>query len=130
MEKIRAETGKNEIGAWLEVVVIDNVTSYYQHRARRFCAHKPVCSLMPGKQTARVYYKPHGVAGFITPWNYPLNNAFLDLVAALIAGNTVLLKPSEITPFTALLVVDYMYQAGIPRDVIQILRELGKPVRL
>ncbi len=126
MEKIRAETGKNEIGAWLEVVVIDNVTTYYKYRAAQILRPQTRRSLMPGKQTARVYYKPHGVAGFITPWNYPLNNAFLDLVAALIAGNTVLLKPSEITPFTALLVVDYMYQAGIPKDVIQVLTGDGQ----
>jgi succinate-semialdehyde dehydrogenase/glutarate-semialdehyde dehydrogenase len=61
------------------------------------------------------------VAGFITPWNYPLNNAFIDLIPALIAGNTVLLKPSEITPHTALYTVELMRKVGIPRDVMQVL---------
>ncbi len=126
VEKIRAETGKNEIGAWLEVVVIDNTVAYYHQHAAHFLSPRTRRSLLPGKHKARVYYKPHGVAGFITPWNYPLNNAFIDLVAALIAGNTVLLKPSEITPFTAIYAVDLMYKAGIPRDVIQIVTGDGR----
>jgi succinate-semialdehyde dehydrogenase/glutarate-semialdehyde dehydrogenase len=119
LEKIRAETGKNEIGAWLEVVVIDTVVSYYSHHAPKLLKPQTRRSLFPGKHTARVYYKPHGVAGFITPWNYPLNNAFVDLIPALIAGNTVVLKPSEVTPYTALYALELMYRAGIPRDVIQ-----------
>lgn len=126
VEKIRTETGKNEIGAWLEVVVIDTVVSYYHQRAAKILGRQTRPSLFPMKQTARVYYKPHGVAGFITPWNYPLNNAFIDLIPALIAGNTVLLKPSEITPFVALYAVEMMYQAGIPKDVVQIVTGDGK----
>lgn len=47
-------------------------------------------------------------------------NALVDLIAAMFAGNTILLKPSEITPFTARYAVDLMYKAGIPKDVIQI----------
>jgi acyl-CoA reductase-like NAD-dependent aldehyde dehydrogenase len=125
MQKIRAETGKNDTGAWLEVVVIDNVVAYYAHNAARILRPQRRASLLPFIQRAKVYYKPHGVAGFITPWNYPLNNAFIDLVPALIAGNTVVLKPSEITPFTALYAVDLMYRAGIPRDVIQVVTGAG-----
>jgi succinate-semialdehyde dehydrogenase / glutarate-semialdehyde dehydrogenase len=125
-QKIRAETGKNEIGSWLEVVVIDTVVAYYHHHAPRILSRKTRRSLFPGKQTARVYYKPHGVCGFITPWNYPLNNAFIDLIPALIAGNTVLLKPSEITPYTAIYAVELMVKAGIPKDVIQIVTGDGQ----
>lgn len=126
MQKIRSETGKNEIGSWLEVVVVDTVVAYYHHQAPRLLKPQTRRSLFPGKQTARVYYKPHGVCGFITPWNYPLNNAFIDLIPALIAGNTVLLKPSEITPFTAQYAVELMYKAGIPKDVIQIVTGDGR----
>lgn len=120
IEKIRSETGKNEIGAWLEIAVIDNTVAYYHHRAPGLLRPQTRRSLFPGKHKARLYYKPHGIAGFITPWNYPLNNAFIDLIPALIAGNTVILKPSEVTPFTAFFTVDLMYKAGIPKDVIQI----------
>lgn len=125
IEKVRSETGKNQIGAWLEVFVMDNTVAYYENHAPRLLRPQTRRSLLPGKQTARVHYKAHGVCGFITPWNYPLNNAFIDLIPALIAGNTVLLKPSEVTPFTALYVVDLMYKAGIPRDVIQVVTGAG-----
>jgi succinate-semialdehyde dehydrogenase/glutarate-semialdehyde dehydrogenase len=117
---IRRETGKTELGAWEEVAVIDTVVSYYNKHAARFLRPQTRRSAIPVRHTARLYYKAHGVAGFITPWNYPLNNAFIDLIAAMFAGNTILLKPSEITPFTAQYAVDLMYKAGIPKDVIQV----------
>ena len=60
------------------------------------------------------------MAGFITPWNYPYLNALGDLIPALIAGNAVVLKPSEITPYTALYAVEMMHKVGIPRDVVQV----------
>jgi len=126
VQTVRAETGKNEIGAWLEVVVLDTIVSYYAHHAPRLLRPQTRRSLFPGKQTARVYYKAHGVCGFITPWNYPLNNAFIDLLPALIAGNSVLLKPSEITPLTAVYAVELMVKAGIPTDVIQIVSGDGR----
>jgi acyl-CoA reductase-like NAD-dependent aldehyde dehydrogenase len=126
MQTVRAETGKNDTGAWLEVLVIENTVSYYTHRAPQFLRPQTRRSLLPFIQRARVYYKPHGVCGFITPWNYPLNNAFIDLIPAMIAGNTIVLKPSEITPFTALYAVDLMYRAGIPKDVIQVVTGDGR----
>jgi succinate-semialdehyde dehydrogenase / glutarate-semialdehyde dehydrogenase len=126
MQKIRAETGKNDTGAWLEVLVVENMVSYYTHHAPRLLRPQTRNALIPFIQKARVYYKPYGVAGFITPWNYPLNNAFIDLIPALIAGNTVVLKPSEITPFTSLYAVDLMYKAGIPKDMIQVITGDGR----
>lgn len=117
---IRQETGKTELGAWEEVAVVDTVVSYYYKHAAHYLRPQTRRSAIPVRHKARLYYKAHGVAGFITPWNYPLNNAFIDLIAALFAGNTVLLKPSEITPFTAQYAVELMYKAGIPKDVIQI----------
>lgn len=126
MQKIRAETGKNDTGAWLEVLVIDNTVSYYTHHAPRLLHPQTRRSLLPFIQTARVYYKPYGVVGFITPWNYPLNNSFIDLIPAMIAGNTIVLKPSEVTPFTALYIVDLMHKAGIPNDVIQVVTGDGR----
>lgn len=118
---IRRETGKTQLGAWEEVAVIETTVSYYQKNAPRMLRPQRRRTAVLGRQTARVYYKPHGVAGFITPWNYPLNNAFIDLIPALIAGNTVLQKPSEITPFTSIYAIELMHKAGIPKDVIQVL---------
>lgn len=123
---IRAETGKTEFGAWVEVAVLEQTCTYYRHNAPRLLRPQTRRSLAPLKHRARVYYKPYGVVGFITPWNYPLLNGFQDLIPALIAGNAVVLKPSEITPFTALYTARLMHRAGIPRDVIQVVTGDGR----
>ena len=54
--------------------------------------------LLPGR--ARILYQPVGVVGIISPWNYPIQLALMPLIAALAAGNRVMLKPSELTPRT------------------------------
>lgn len=126
IEMIRAETGKTEWGAQMEVMVLDENIGYYAHHAPQWLQPQTRRSLAPVKQRARVYYKPYGVAGFITPWNYPLLNAFQDLVPALVAGNTVLIKPSEVTPYTAIETVKLMLEAGIPTDVVQVLTGDGR----
>ena len=58
-----------------------------------------------------VRYEPIGLVGVIGPWNYPLVNAFCDCVPALMAGNAVILKPSEVTPLTALLAAEMLERA-------------------
>jgi coniferyl-aldehyde dehydrogenase len=55
--------------------------------------------LLPGR--ARILYQPRGVVGIISPWNYPFNLAMVPLIAALAAGNRVMIKPSELTPRTS-----------------------------
>jgi acyl-CoA reductase-like NAD-dependent aldehyde dehydrogenase len=123
---IRAETGKTEWGAQMEIMVLDENINYYAYHAPQWLKPQTRRSLAPVKQRARVYYKPYGVAGFITPWNYPLLNGFQDLVPALIAGNTVLIKPSEVTPHTAIETVRLMHEAGIPNDVVQVVTGDGR----
>lgn len=126
IQAIRDEMGKTETSAFMEVGVIYNTALYYIHHAPRLLRPQTRRSGVPVKHKARLYYKPYGVCGFITPWNYPLLNAWQDLLPAMIAGNTVLLKPSELTPFTSLKVVEMMYQVGIPRDVVQVLTGDGR----
>ena len=61
-----------------------------------------------------VRYAPLGVVGVIGPWNYPLNNSFGDCIPALAAGNAVVLKPSEVTPLTSLLMAEMLAECGHP----------------
>jgi succinate-semialdehyde dehydrogenase/glutarate-semialdehyde dehydrogenase len=72
------------------------------------------------------------VAGFVEPWNYPLTLAISDLLPALLAGNAVVLKPAEETPFSALLAHELLVEAGVPADVFQVLTgdgaALGEPL--
>jgi coniferyl-aldehyde dehydrogenase len=62
--------------------------------------------LLPGR--ARILYQPIGVVGIISPWNYPLQLALMPLIAALAAGNGVMLKPSELTPRTSEFLADFL----------------------
>jgi coniferyl-aldehyde dehydrogenase len=71
--------------------------------------------LLPGR--ARILYQPLGVVGIISPWNYPFQLAIMPLIAALAAGNRVMLKPSELTPRTADFIAEFL--AGLfPSDKV------------
>lgn len=120
MAIIRRETGKSMSSAFVEVAALDSITNHFAQQGPKILRRQKRRALFPIIEQARVYYHPHGVAGFITPWNYPYLNALGDLIPALIAGNTVVLKPSEITPYTALHSVEMMHKIGIPRDVVQV----------
>jgi len=67
-----------------------------------------------------VRYAPIGVVGVIGPWNYPITNSFGDCIPAMIAGNSVVLKPSEVTPLSSLLMEEMLGQCGIPEGVFQV----------
>ncbi len=73
-----------------------------------------------------VRYAPLGVVGVIGPWNYPLNNSFGDCIPALAAGNAVVLKPSEVTPLTSLLMAEMLAECGLPEDVFQVATGRGE----
>ncbi|MGB1286183.1 MAG: succinic semialdehyde dehydrogenase [Aggregatilineales bacterium] len=122
---LRAETGKPDGGAFLEFMVVDNQIQYYLHNAAKILQPKTRATVFPMIQYGKVFYKAHGVVGIISPWNYPFLLPFIDMTPALFAGNTILLKPSEVTPFIADFAVKLMYEAGIPRDVVQIVQGDG-----
>src|SRR5579884_2503172 len=67
-----------------------------------------------------VRYAPVGVVGVIGPWNYPIANSFGDCIPALAAGNSVVLKPSEVTPLSSLLMAEMMLECGLPEHVFQV----------
>jgi betaine-aldehyde dehydrogenase len=69
--------------------------------------------------------EPLGVVGLITPWNFPLAIASWKLAPALAAGNTVVLKPAELTPLTALRFADIALEAGIPEGVVNVVAGPG-----
>jgi acyl-CoA reductase-like NAD-dependent aldehyde dehydrogenase len=64
--------------------------------------------------------EPHGVIGIISPWNYPFSIPATETLAALVAGNAVVLKPSELTPLVALELAKLLHAAGIPEDAFQV----------
>jgi len=70
--------------------------------------------------------EPVGVVGLITPWNFPLTIASWKLAPALAAGNTVVLKPAELTPLTALRFAELALEAGIPEGVVNVVAGPGR----
>ncbi len=74
---------------------------------------------------SRVVHEPVGVCGLITPWNYPLLQASWKVAPALAAGNTIVLKPSELTPSTAILLMRVLEEAGLPAGVANLVLGAG-----
>ncbi|GAB7050687.1 aldehyde dehydrogenase family protein [Catenuloplanes indicus] len=74
------------------------------------------------------FHEPLGVVGLIVPWNFPMPIAAWGLAPALAAGNTVLLKPAELTPLTALRLAELALDAGLPPDVLTVLPGRGDVV--
>ncbi len=71
-------------------------------------------------RSSRIVFRPLGVIGIISPWNFPLATPADEVVMALMAGNAVVLKPSELTPLIALKIADLFDRAGLPADLLQV----------
>ena len=76
----------------------------------------------------RILYEPIGVCGLITPWNWPMNQVTLKAVPAMAAGCTMVLKPSEIAPLSALLFAEMVHEAGFPAGVFNLVNGDGAGV--
>ncbi len=72
--------------------------------------------------------EPVGVVAAITPWNYPLHQIVIKLAAALAAGCTIVVKPSEVTPLSAYLLFDALHEAGLPTGVVNLVPGYGPEV--
>ncbi len=78
--------------------------------------------------TAMLVREPVGVVGMITPWNWPLNQIACKVAPALAAGCTMILKPSEYTPYSALIFAEILHEAGVPKGVFNLINGLGPEV--
>src|SRR5262249_47697919 len=75
-----------------------------------------------------VVREPIGVCGFITPWNWPLNQIACKVAPALAAGCTMVLKPSELAPLNAIIFAEVMHEAGVPKGVFNMVNGDGPGV--
>ncbi|MFU8883350.1 MAG: aldehyde dehydrogenase family protein [Rhodobacterales bacterium] len=73
----------------------------------------------------RIIYEPVGVTALITPWNWPMNQVTLKVVAAAVAGCTMVLKPSEESPLNAIIFAEIMHEAGFPKGVFNLVNGDG-----
>lgn len=72
--------------------------------------------------------EPIGVSGLITPWNFPTNQTATKLASAFAAGCTVVLKPSELTPYAAIMLAEIIDAAGVPKGVFNLVNGIGETV--
>ena len=128
MDILQAETGKSRASAYEEVIHVAITARYYGNNAEDLLRPRKAHGALPVLSQTTVHHHPKGVVGVISPWNYPLTLAISDAVAAIAAGNAVVLKPDSTTPFSALIAVDLMYRAGLPEDVIQVVPGPGSVV--
>ncbi len=78
--------------------------------------------------TTRIFKEPIGVCGFITPWNWPINQIACKLAPALAAGCTVVWKPSEVSPLSADILMEVLHEAGVPTGVVNMVHGDGPSV--
>ena len=78
-----------------------------------------------GSGPTLVVREPIGVVGMITPWNWPANQICCKVAAAIAAGCTMVLKPSEVAPFSAVLIAEMLDEAGVPKGVFNLVNGLG-----
>jgi acyl-CoA reductase-like NAD-dependent aldehyde dehydrogenase len=120
LDLIQLETGKARRHAFEEILDSAVVARYYgRHSAKHLRPRRRRGALPVFTRTWEIRH-PVGVVGFIVPWNYPLNLAVTDAIAALMAGNSGVLRPDPQTSFTALWAVELLREAGLPADVLQI----------
>jgi aldehyde dehydrogenase (NAD+) len=95
---------------------------------------KAMIDLLPNFQfeqrhgSSRLVLEPVGVCALITPWNWPINQVAAKVVPALAAGCTMVLKPSEFSPFSAMLWAEVLHEAGVPHGVFNLINGTGPEV--
>ncbi|HET9070232.1 MAG TPA: aldehyde dehydrogenase family protein [Amaricoccus sp.] len=121
-----AEQGKPVNEAKGEILKLAEACHFYAEEATRVLG-EVVPNDAPGFQSL-VVREPIGVVGAITPWNYPAELVGWKLCAGLAAGCTIVVKPAELTPFTALAIADKAAAAGVPAGVVNVLTGKGSVV--
>lgn len=120
------DTGKTLEESRADMDDIANVFQYFAGLADKY-GGEIIQSPIPNSQS-KVIREPVGVCGQITPWNYPLLQAVWKISPALAAGNTIIVKPSEITPLTTIKLFELMEEAGVPKGVANLVLGPGDTV--
>jgi len=126
MDIIQAETKKNRLSAFEEVLDTAQLTHYYGRHAAKILKPKRRKGAFPLLTKTVEVNRPIGVIGVITPWNYPFTLPSTDVAPALIAGNAVVLLPDELTPGSADIMLRLMLEAGIPEGLVTIVHGGGR----
>ncbi|WP_375619685.1 MULTISPECIES: aldehyde dehydrogenase family protein [unclassified Bartonella] len=126
-----AKTISMEMGAPIDMALNAQTATGSSHIRNFIEAYKEFSfqeTLIKGNEQAILHYDPIGVVGLITPWNWPMNQVTLKVIPALLAGCTMVLKPSEIAPLSAMLFAEFLDEAGLPAGVFNLINGDGATV--
>jgi succinate-semialdehyde dehydrogenase/glutarate-semialdehyde dehydrogenase len=126
IELLVREGGKTRQEALgMEVVVVADLVRYFAKHAPLMLAPEPVPLHLMKHRASYLHFVPRGVVGVIAPWNFPFSIPVGEVAMALIAGNGVVLKPSEITPLIALKARELYLAAELPPELFQVMTGRG-----
>ncbi len=126
-EAISREGGKTRHEALsMEVMVVADLATWFAKRAHEILAPESIPLHLLKNRASYVHYVPRGVVGIIAPWNFPFAIPMGEVVMALLAGNGVVLKPSEMTPLVARKAKELYDAAGLPVDLFQVVTGRGQ----
>lgn len=119
---ISTSMGKPKIEVWnAEIIPILNLISYYVKRGPKILADQSIRLHLFVHKKSFLRFEPYGVVAILSPWNYPFSIPMGEIVQALLAGNSVVLKVSEAVLPVGELIGNLCNQAGLPPDLVQIL---------
>ncbi|MCE9600229.1 MAG: aldehyde dehydrogenase family protein [Spirochaetia bacterium] len=121
IDVICSECGKTEMDAIIEIFTVCEHMKYVEKRGPAYLSDEKRSTGLFVNKGAYVSFLPRGVVGVISPWNYPLVLSVGPVTQALMAGNTVVLKPSEVTPRTSLKLAEIAMRSGLPADVLHVI---------
>ena len=120
---ITNEAGKPYVEALTtEVMVVLDAARFLIENAYRLLHDErlPHGNLAMKTKAGRILRAPYGVIGIVSPWNYPFSIPATESLAALVAGNSIVIKPSELTSQVVLELASLLHQAGVPKEVFQV----------
>lgn len=124
---LTSETGKPRIEVYTqELFYVCDAIGFWAKRAARYLRPEKVRPHLLKTKKVVSLHVPLGVVGIISPWNFPLVLTIGEAIPALMAGNAVVIKPSELTPLTALYGVELARKAGFPKDLLQAVAGYGE----
>jgi acyl-CoA reductase-like NAD-dependent aldehyde dehydrogenase len=125
LDTIQSETGKPRRDALSELLTVAGTARYYLAHGERHISPKRRRPALPAATWAQEIHKPHGVVGLITPWNYPFLLGIADALPALLAGNAVVIKPSELTPLSTVIAQELLVESGLDPKLAAIVHGPG-----
>src|SRR3989449_4524860 len=128
-ERVMRESGKPRVEPlFADVLVSLDTAAFYATLAPALLLpeHVPHHNPAVKAKSGSLHYEPYGVIGVIAPWNYPVAIPLGQMIPAVVAGNAVVIKPSELTPWCGALVEELFSQAGFPVGLVQVIQGSGE----